>query len=157
MTPTSPLSESSPAGHYIDIHPASWEEDTVGDSGGDTTGRSTLDSQFSLEDMFSKIMEETNRSRRGGDRRSTGKSFGGFSHGGGEHWRKRSFSMFRSTMLPRLKEEEMDQAAMPEGFGRLGSDGSMRQRVPNAGRYFAALKGPELDQIKVSENDFILN
>lgn len=157
MAPTSPSSENSPAGHYIDIHPASWEEETVGDSGGDTTGRSTLDSQFSLEDMFSKIMEETNRSRRGGDRR-TGKSFGGFSQCGGEHWKKRSFSLFRtrSVMLARYKEEEILEAAMPETFGRLGSDGSTGQSVLNAGRYFAALKGPELDQIKVRrENDFM--
>lgn len=75
--------------------------------------------------MFSKIMEETNRSRRG-DGWRTVKSFAGFSQCGGEHGKKRSFSMFRtrSATLARHKEEEILEAAMPETFGRLGSDGS---------------------------------
>lgn len=61
----------------------------------------------------------------------------------------------RSAMLARYKEEEILEATTPEPFGRVGSDGMTGQSVLNAGRYFADLEGPELDQIQVSENDFM--
>lgn len=110
--------------------------------------------QVSLETGFAAL---SNESKAKDDRRvlaRSGRSFGGFTsaaRAGGEG-RKGDFSIFRTkstinkqhSMLP-LREGEMDfQRTDVSG----GLDESVNKSVP-AGRYFAALRGPELDQVKV--------
>lgn len=88
-------------------------------------------------------------------------SFGGFGsvHSGGVEGRRGDFSIFRTksgllkqnSLLPAKKESGELGGQRNDGFG-LGfggaEDESVNTSVP-AGRYFAALRGPELDQVKV--------
>lgn len=111
--------------------------------------------QVSLETGFSALNRESKANKNEGRVLSrSGNSFGGFASGNrsGEA-RKGDFSIFRtkstlhkqSSMLP-VKEGWVDSQ---RADGLSGLEESNNQSVPNAGRYFAALRGPELDQVKV--------
>lgn len=117
--------------------------------------------QVSLETGFSVLNRESNNDND--ERRAlarSGRSFGGFDSAnrfGGEA-RKGDFSMFRTkstlskqnSLLPTRKEKELEPQRS-DGSGRL--DESLNKSVP-AGRYFAALRGPELDEVKVTYQYF---
>ncbi|KAF8413066.1 hypothetical protein HHK36_001042 [Tetracentron sinense] len=114
--------------------------------------------QVSLETGFSAFDRE---SKAEDDRRvlsRSGQSLGAFASGnrvGGEG-RKGDFSIFRTksaaskqnSMLPIRKESEMD---FQENEASGGLEEPLNRSVP-AGRYFAALRGPELDQVKDYED-----
>ncbi|KAL5751041.1 hypothetical protein ACOSP7_025644 [Xanthoceras sorbifolium] len=115
--------------------------------------------QVSLETGFSVL----NRESKAKDERKvlprSGRSFGGFDSTiriGGEA-RKGDFSIFKTkstlskqnSLMPTRKEKEMESQRI-DGSGRL-DDESVNKSVP-AGRYFAALRGPELDQVKDYED-----
>ncbi|KAI3710937.1 hypothetical protein L2E82_40733 [Cichorium intybus] len=115
--------------------------------------------QVSLETGVSKLNKAQNEIKA---LPRSGRSFGGFgsSHGVELNCKKGEFNMFRtkstlgkqnSFMLPLRKESGMDQFQKngDEGVGLL--DESLNKSVP-AGRYFAALTGPELDQVKDTED-----
>ncbi|XP_024994696.1 guard cell S-type anion channel SLAC1 [Cynara cardunculus var. scolymus] len=115
--------------------------------------------QVSLETGVSKLNEARNEIKA---LPRSGRSFGGFgsSHGVDTNCKRGEFNMFRtkstlgkqnSFMLPLRKESGVDQFQKnaDEGVGLL--DESVNKSVP-AGRYFAALTGPELDQVKESED-----
>ncbi|KAE9459494.1 hypothetical protein C3L33_08613, partial [Rhododendron williamsianum] len=124
----------------------------------------TLSRQVSLETGFSVLNKE---SKAKDDQRKmlsrNGKSFGGFGsvHSGGVEGRRGDFSIFRTksgllkqnTLLPAKESGELG-GQRNDGFG-LGfggaEDESVNTSVP-AGRYFAALRGPELDQVKDYED-----
>ncbi|KAM0020410.1 putative transporter protein SLAC1/Mae1/ Ssu1/TehA [Helianthus debilis subsp. tardiflorus] len=112
--------------------------------------------QVSLETGVSKLNKAQNNEIKTLPR--SGNSFGGFSssHGVEINGKKGDFNMFRtkstlgkqnSFMLPLRKESGVDKGE--EGVGLL--DESVNKSVP-AGRYFAALTGPELDQVKDTED-----
>lgn len=115
--------------------------------------------QVSLETGVSKLNKAQNNEMTSLPR--SGRSFGGFgsSHGVETNVKKGDFNLFRtkstlgkqnSFMLPLRKESGFDQFQKngngEEGVGLL--DETVNKSVP-AGRYFAALTGPELDQVKV--------
>lgn len=116
--------------------------------------------QVSLETGFSVLNRE---SKAKDERRSlprSGRSFGGFDSANriGIDGRKEDhFSMFKTkstltkqnSLLPHKKEREMESQRTE---GSIGGDESVNRSVP-AGRYFAALRGPELDQVKVMLQD----
>ncbi|KAI3913790.1 hypothetical protein MKW92_017571 [Papaver armeniacum] len=129
--------------------------------------------QVSLETGFSVLNKE---SKAKDDKRamlSSGKSFGGFgSISSREGIKKGDFSMFRTkstlskqnSLLPTLRKDHSSAAASngvdchkTDFHGGLGGgegsfdDESVNKSVP-AGRYFAALRGAELDQVKDSED-----
>ncbi|KAE8727728.1 hypothetical protein F3Y22_tig00005406pilonHSYRG00502 [Hibiscus syriacus] len=90
--------------------------------------------------------------------RRRGRSFGGFdltNRVNGDA-RKGDFNIFRTkstlskqnSLLPTRKEEM--ETPRPEG-GATGLDESANKSVPT-GRYFASLRGPELDQVKDEYN-----
>lgn len=104
----------------------------------------SLETGFSVLNRESKVKDERRVLR-------SGKSFGGFgatNHVGGDG-RKGDFSIFmtkssltkQNSLLPLRKENECLDSQKNDG---MADDDS----VP-AGRYFAALRGPELDQVKV--------
>ncbi|XP_073302422.1 guard cell S-type anion channel SLAC1 [Primulina huaijiensis] len=106
--------------------------------------------QVSLETGFSAF----NREQK--DRQSlarSGNSFGGF---GCAERKKGDFNIFRTrsgivrqnSRLP-FRRDSGTNVEQSDGLG--GIDESVEETVP-AGRYFAALTGPELDQIKESED-----
>lgn len=109
--------------------------------------------QVSLETGFSALYGEKKTERKELPR--SGNSFGGFgsAYRSGAEGRKGDYSMFRTksslvrqnSKLPLRKESETD-GQYNEAIGV--HDESVNQSVP-AGRYFAALTGPELDQVKV--------
>ncbi|MQL92087.1 hypothetical protein Taro_024708 [Colocasia esculenta] len=87
----------------------------------------------------------------------SGRSLGrGFQGGGG---RKGDFSMFRTkstlnkqmSMLPLRANTGIDLQNLDGAPSGNRKDDPVNQTVP-AGRYFAALRGPELDQVKDSED-----
>ncbi|KAI3982571.1 hypothetical protein MKX01_031310 [Papaver californicum] len=102
---------------------------------------------------------------------SSGRSFGGFGSTIREGMKKGDFSMFRTkstlskqnSLLPTLRKDQSNAASNGVGchktdfHGGLGGgegscdDESVNKSVP-AGRYFAALRGAELDQVKDSED-----
>lgn len=111
-----------------------------------------LSRQVSLETGFSALHRETRAKDEIRVLPRSGRSFGGFdsaSRVNGEA-RKGDFSMFKTkstpskqnSLLPSRKEREMESQRVD------GDDESAHDTVP-AGRYFAALRGPELDQVKV--------
>lgn len=76
--------------------------------------------------------------------------------------RRGDFSMFRTkstlskqnSLLPsRIREPDLELPPHVEGpsVGRQGGEDPLNKSVP-AGRYFAALRGPELDEVRVSRN-----
>lgn len=118
--------------------------------------------QVSLETGFSVL----NRESRGEDNERkvlsrSGLSFGGFEAANqvaGEEGRvKGDFSIFRTkstlskqnSMIPLRKERENNQDNhQRNNESTAGMEESVNRSVP-AGRYFAALRGPELDEVKV--------
>lgn len=137
----------------------------------------TLSRQVSLETGFSVLNREKNNNNYsnggGGERKvlsRSGLSFGGFDSamkgaGGGTEgvMRKADFSLFRTkstlskqnSLMKSRKERETVASALHEytqrneGFAGNREDESVNRSVP-AGRYFAALRGPELDEVKVN-------
>ncbi|KAL4570845.1 hypothetical protein LXL04_026508 [Taraxacum kok-saghyz] len=118
--------------------------------------RSNFSRQVSLETGVSKLNKAQNEIK---SLPRSGRSFGGFgsSHGVDSYCKKAEFNMFRtkstlskqnSFMLPLRKESGVDQF---QNNGEEGADESLNKSVP-AGRYFAALTGPELDQVKDTED-----
>ncbi|KAF5460772.1 hypothetical protein F2P56_020617 [Juglans regia] len=120
----------------------------------------SLNRQVSLETGFAVL----NRESKEKDERSvlprSGRSFGGFDSANriGLEGRKGDFSMFKTkaslskqnSLLPSRKDQrEMEPHEMTDGSA--GLDESVNRSVP-AGRYFAALRGPELDQVKDYED-----
>ncbi|PSR91539.1 Guard cell S-type anion channel like [Actinidia chinensis var. chinensis] len=168
--------------HFVDIHevfPEEEEEEGGGERSTKTTEKSdkrlnkpikireakkqhrNFSRQVSLETGFSVLYRESkaNDERRVLSR--SGKSFGGFgaaSRVGGEG-RKDDFSIFRTksaigkqnSLLPTTRKESEMDAQRNDGLGFGGGDESVNRSVP-AGRYFAALRGPELDQVKDYED-----
>ncbi|KAJ8766180.1 hypothetical protein K2173_021697 [Erythroxylum novogranatense] len=122
-------------------------------------GNRSFSRQVSLETGFSALTRE---SKPKDERRSlprSGRSFGGFDSAirvNGEA-RKGDFSIFRTkstlskqnSLLPAKKERETESQRTDHGSSV--ADDSAHNGVP-AGRYFAALRGPELDQVKDSED-----
>lgn len=112
--------------------------------------------QVSLETGFSVLNRE---SKAKDERRSlprSGRSFGGFDSAiriGMDGRKCDHFNLFKTkstlskqnSLLPQKKEREMESQRTE---GSVGGDESVNTSVP-AGRYFAALRGPELDQVKV--------
>ncbi|KAG6685205.1 hypothetical protein I3843_12G101300 [Carya illinoinensis] len=120
----------------------------------------SLNRQVSLETGFSVL----NRESKEKDERSvlprSGRSFGGFDSANrlGLEGRKGDFSMFKTkaslskqnSLLPSRKDQkEMEPHERTDGSS--GLDESVNRSVP-VGRYFAALRGPELDQVKDYED-----
>ncbi|OWM71908.1 guard cell S-type anion channel SLAC1 [Punica granatum] len=120
--------------------------------------------QVSLETGFSVL----NRESRGGDNERkvlsrSGLSFGGFESANrvvGEGTGKGDFSMFRTkstlskqnSLLPSRKERENNlDSHQRNNEGSGGPEESVNKSVP-VGRYFAALRGPELDEVKDYED-----
>lgn len=115
-----------------------------------------LNRQVSLETGFSVL----NRERKGRDERKTltrsGTSLGGLNPANkiGLEGQKRDFSIFKTkstlskqnSLLPRKIEKELESQKINGTSG--ADDDSVNASVP-AGRYFAALRGPELDEVKV--------
>lgn len=111
--------------------------------------------QVSLETGFSVLNRERD------DKKSlprSGRSFGGFESGGiinGGDGRKADFSMFRTkstlskqkSLLPSIIRERDIENSLRNEDGE-NKDESINENV-SAGRYFAALRGPELDEVKV--------
>lgn len=115
--------------------------------------------QVSLETGFSVLNRESKEKNERKTLPRSGKSFGGFgsSHGVGIEGRKGDFNIFRTksalvrqnSKLPLRKESGLEPQNNDVSAGEL--DESINRSVP-AGRYFAALTGPELDQVKDSED-----
>ncbi|XP_007040040.2 PREDICTED: guard cell S-type anion channel SLAC1 [Theobroma cacao] len=112
----------------------------------------SLETGFSVLDREAKAKDERKVLQR------SGRSFGGFDSAtrvGGEA-RKGDFDIFRTkstlskqnSLLPARKERETESQRTE---GANGLDESVNNSVP-AGRYFAALRGPELDQVKDYED-----
>ncbi|CAL9753462.1 unnamed protein product [Musa acuminata subsp. burmannicoides] len=90
-----------------------------------------------------------------------GKSLGGVGATGGDAGnRKGYFDMFRTksalgakqnSSIPSWKENEPDPDNAEGVAGSAGADDRVNKSVP-AGRYFAALRGPELDQVREYED-----
>ncbi|XP_059443847.1 guard cell S-type anion channel SLAC1 [Corylus avellana] len=118
-----------------------------------------LNRQVSLETGFSVLLNRESKAKE--EKRvlsRSGRSFGGFDSANriGFEGRKGDFSIFKTkatlskqnSLLPSRKEREVEpQRTDPSS----GLDESVNQSVP-AGRYFAALRGPELDQVKEDED-----
>ncbi|XP_068636119.1 guard cell S-type anion channel SLAC1 [Aristolochia californica] len=163
---------SPPQVHFVDIHQVVPEEEpaAVDDHRrlfnkpwkfkDQRRSQRSFSRQVSLETGISVLDRET---KAGKDERKilrSGRSLGGFTsaNGGSAEGRKGDFSIFRTksaihkqnSMLPIRKDADGD-AVKADLMGVL--DDSTKQSVPiNAGRYFAALRGPELDQIRESED-----
>ncbi|GAU23093.1 hypothetical protein TSUD_183940 [Trifolium subterraneum] len=119
----------------------------------------SINRQFSLETGFSVL----NRERKGKDERKvltrSGTSLGGFDSSSkiGLDGHKRDFSIFKTkstlskqnSLLPRKFEKELESQKINGTSGV--DDDSVNATVP-AGRYFAALRGPELDEVKDYED-----
>ncbi|CAK9173124.1 unnamed protein product [Ilex paraguariensis] len=116
--------------------------------------------QVSLETGFSVLNAESKAKDERRVLSRSGTSLGGFGsvQRMGADGRKGDFSIFRTkstlgkqnSLLPQRKENEMEYSQKNDGTGGL-DDESVNRSVP-AGRYFAALRGPELDQVKDYED-----
>ncbi|XP_022923216.1 guard cell S-type anion channel SLAC1-like [Cucurbita moschata] len=89
----------------------------------------------------------------------SGRSFGGFDYNNIEG-KKADFSIFRTkstlskqnSLLPLRKDHRDNQMESQRTYGSSeGMDESLNKSVP-VGRYYAALRGPELDQVKDYED-----
>lgn len=128
------------------------------------TQKRSFGRQVSLETGFAMLGEANGRKvGNGGGREShralsrNGKSLGrGFQGGSGGGGRRGDFSMFRTkstlskqmSMLPVRTNSDLDLQNLDGPTGDRQGD-AVNRSVP-AGRYFAALRGPELDQVRVS-------
>lgn len=173
---------SSRDNHLVDIHEVLAEEDEEeGEEMGTTRkedkadkrlGRPikirdakrpyrSLNRQVSLETGFSEL----NRELKAKDERTvlprSGRSLGRFDSAnriGLESRKVGDFSFFKTksslskqnSLLPSRKERETLECQRSDGS--VGQDDSVNRSVP-AGRYFAALRGPELDQVKVMHSN----
>ncbi|RWV76933.1 hypothetical protein GW17_00062314, partial [Ensete ventricosum] len=91
-----------------------------------------------------------------------GKSLGGLSATGGDAaHRKGDFNIFRTkstlgsrqnSLLPSRRENRPDLHCANGAPGSAGMGDRVTDSVP-AGRYFAALRGPELDQVRVIKSN----
>ncbi|XP_072958910.1 guard cell S-type anion channel SLAC1 [Typha angustifolia] len=166
---------SSPTGHhYVDIHPVLLHDDHDGRRsklgkqpnspvklrGGDRKPRINRQVSLGTGVAVFGMEKERRNSNGGGNKREgprslsrSGKSLGGLGVGGDAVSRKGDFSIFRTkstinkqnSMLPLRKESELIPQETEVGDDRIN------QSVP-AGRYFAALRGPELDQVRDYED-----
>ncbi|XP_010553483.2 PREDICTED: guard cell S-type anion channel SLAC1 [Tarenaya hassleriana] len=120
--------------------------------------------QVSLETGFSVLSRESRRRDEKKALPRSGRSFAGFESGarinGGGDARKADFSIFRTkstlskqnSLLPSArKERDVENSVRTEDGEPNGLDESINASVP-AGRYFAALRGPELDEVKEHED-----
>ncbi|KAM6556936.1 hypothetical protein CsatB_003955 [Cannabis sativa] len=126
--------------------------------------RSNFSRQVSLETGFAVLNKELSKAkdeRMGPSLPRSGRSFGGFDLANqiGIEGRKRDFSMFKTkstlskqnSLLPLRKDQkDIDQSHKIEGSVEE-RDESVNESVP-VGRYYAALTGPELDQVKEHED-----
>ncbi|KAL0298234.1 UNVERIFIED_CONTAM: Guard cell S-type anion channel SLAC1 [Sesamum angustifolium] len=169
-------SRRSPATHFVDIHEVpEVEEEEEEEEHEENKSTGTAEKQ---EKRFNKSIKarevkkpnrnfsrqvslETGFSVLNGDKRErkalprSGKSFSGFgsAYATGAEVRKGDFSIFKTkstlvrqnSKLPLRKESGID---LQYNDVSGGLDESVNESVP-AGRYFAALRGPELDQVKV--------
>lgn len=140
-----------------------------GKRGSNNNYKTAFSRQVSLETGFSVLNGDSKRKEEEGRRvlSRSGKSLGAFcsvrdrdSRGGvgvGVDGRKGDFNMFRtksalsrqnSSALPRRESGIMMMDSQKNDTIVEGIDESVNKSVP-AGRYFAALRGPELDQVKV--------
>ncbi|KAM5572689.1 guard cell S-type anion channel SLAC1 [Rosa sericea] len=124
--------------------------------------RRSINRQLSLETGFSVLRKESKRAKDeniGVNLPRSGRSFGGFDsiNRFGMEGRKGDFSIFKTkssnlsrqnSLLPSKKERSEMESQKTDG---AGLDESVDTSVP-AGRYFAALRGPELDQVKDDED-----
>ncbi|KAL6182071.1 hypothetical protein ACLB2K_043494 [Fragaria x ananassa] len=127
-----------------------------------TSQRSKINRQVSLETGFSVLRKESKKGKDesgGVNLPRSGRSFGGFDslNRFGMEGRKGDFSIFKTrssslskqnSLLPSRKERSEMESQKTDG---AGLDESVDTSVP-AGRYFAALRGPELDQVKDDED-----
>ncbi|PON64088.1 Voltage-dependent anion channel [Trema orientale] len=117
--------------------------------------------QVSLETGFTVLNRE---SKAKDERRAlprSGRSFGGFDSANriGIEGRKGDFSIFKTkstlskqnSLLPSRKDHQREMESQRTEGSTEGLDESVNRSVP-AGRYFAALRGPELDQVKDYED-----
>lgn len=172
---TSPSFRNS---HFVDIHevlPEEEEEEEEGiareaEKADNSFSRNTkinrqmkrsdgsFNRQLSLETGFSVLRSESKaEDGRKVNLPRSGRSFGGFDSVTrvGMEGRRGDFSIFKTkpsnlskqnSLLPTRKERDVESQRTNDGYG--GVDESANESVP-AGRYFAALRGPELDQVKV--------
>ncbi|KAK9103526.1 hypothetical protein Sjap_020780 [Stephania japonica] len=118
--------------------------------------------QVSLETGFSALQRESKDDRKLLSR--SGESFGGFRSANGSgavlEGRRGDFSIFRTksalskqnSLLPLKKETDSDLNKTDQSnLNRDHHEDPVNRSVP-AGRYFAALRGPELDQVKDNED-----
>lgn len=120
--------------------------------------------QLSLETGFSILNREPRHQAAGNEGKAVlqrnGRSFGGFSPASrvvGAEERRKEFNIFRTkstlgrqnSMFPVKATGPVDMQK-PEA-ATVQKDAHEKKNVP-AGRYFAALRGPELDQVKDSED-----
>ncbi|KAF5734854.1 guard cell S-type anion channel SLAC1-like [Tripterygium wilfordii] len=116
--------------------------------------------QVSLETGFSVLNRESKaKDERRVNLPRSGRSFGGFDSASRTcEARKGDFSIFKTkstlnkqnSLLPARKERTMESQRTDHGSNN-GTDESVNKSVP-AGRYFAALRGPELDEVKDYED-----
>lgn len=172
-----PISPSSLQTHFVDIHEVLPEEEeeegdpTVADKSENKRfnrhvrvrdvkrSHRNFSRQVSLETGFSVLNRESKA--RDHERKAlprSGRSFGGFDSENriGMEGRKGDFSIFRTksslskqnSLLPSRIKDQKEMECHRNIEGSEGLDESVNKSVP-AGRYFAALRGPELDQVKV--------
>ncbi|KAL3818158.1 hypothetical protein ACJIZ3_004063 [Penstemon smallii] len=171
------MNETSRSTHFVDIHEILQEDEEENKASGKSGKRfnkqfkkrppyhRNFSRQVSLETGFSALNGDSSKEKM--ERNvlpRSGKSFGGFgSHvPGAELVRKGDFDIFRTkssivrqnSKLPFRKESGtifIDSNKTNNLCEDNINDESVNQSVP-AGRYFAALTGPELDQVKESED-----
>ncbi|KAL3619370.1 Guard cell S-type anion channel slac1 [Castilleja foliolosa] len=169
-------SRRHPGTHFVDIHEVQEEEydDEEGDKPtqiGEKRYKKARETkrahnknfirQVSLETGFSALNGESKQMEMNTLPRS-GKSFGGFgsSHRIGGEEKKVDFSIFRtksnlvrqSSKLAFRKESGIDNVQYNDNVSGGQLDESLLNKSVPAGRYFAALRGPELDEVKDSED-----
>lgn len=169
-----PISHSTP--HFVDIPEEEEEEEHVGPKAAPASAEAP---ERRLKIKHNRLRPPPPRQERsfgrqvsletGLDRDSKGKgiermalprsgrSFGGFDSTNIEG-RKADFSIFRTkstlskqnSLLPSKKLDQRDpmESQRTHGSSEGINDESVNKSVP-VGRYFAALRGPELDQVKV--------
>ncbi|XP_050375556.1 guard cell S-type anion channel SLAC1 [Argentina anserina] len=161
--------------HLIDIHEVLPEEEEEGDvitkeENGNAEKRfinkptkvRKMKRQVSLETGFSVLRKESKKAKdengSGVNLPRSGRSFGGFDNRFGMEGRKADFSIFKTksstlskqnSLLPSRKERSETESH--QKTDREVLDDSVDTSVP-AGRYFAALRGPELDEVKDDED-----
>ncbi|GAV86903.1 C4dic_mal_tran domain-containing protein [Cephalotus follicularis] len=153
--------------HFVDIHevlPEEEEEEAITKIGNRVRDRDakrpykSFGRQVSLETGFSVLNRESKKKDERTVLRS-GRSFGGFdktNRNSGEA-RKGDFSIFRTkslskqnSLLPTKREKEIMDSQRTDGS--KGIDNEFVNKSVPAGRYFDALRGPELDQVKEYED-----